>query len=289
MDVLGIQLLIGISYGMLLFVLASGLSLIMGVMRILNLAHGSLYMIGAYVGVTVAHLSGPWSNFWLAALVAGLTGGLIGLVLERVFFSRLYKELDGQVLATLGFVYIFENLVRWIWGPLQKMVSPPAFLSGSTIVGGLTFPTYRFALIVIGLVTAVGLWLLVEKTRVGAIIRAGMDDREMTGGLGVNFGRIASAVFFLGTFMAGFAGFLGTAMSGVSPFIGMPIMLLAVIVVVVGGMGSIPGALLGAMIIGIIDSFGKAYFPDLALFTAYLAMIGILLLRPSGLLGRKEV
>jgi len=289
MEVVGMQLLIGVSYGMLLFVLAAGLTLIMGVMKILNLAHGSLYVFGAYAGVVLTHLSGPWSNFWLATLAGGLAGGLIGLMLERGFLSHLYKELDEQVLLTFGFIYIFENVARWIWGPWLKIVRPPPFLSGSIDVGRLSFPTYRFAIIAIGLMIALGLWFLVQRTRVGSIIRAGMDDKEMTQGLGLNYRLIGSAIFFFGAFLAGVAGFLGAALSGVTPFMGIDIMLLAVIVIVIGGMGSILGALLGAMLLGIINSFGKAFFPDFVLFTAYLAMVAILLFRPTGLLGRKEI
>lgn len=289
-ELIGIQLLTGISYGFLLFLLAAGLSLIMGVMRILNLAHGSLYMVGAYVGVTFSRLFPDlFGNFWLTILVSGITGGVIGLALERVCFSRLYKQVDEQMLLTLGFIYIFENVCLWIWGPWLKLTSTPSFLSGSVMIGELSFPIYRFMIIAIGLAIAFGLWFLVERTRVGAIIRAGMDDQEMAGGLGLNYRLVGTVLFFLGTFLAGSAGFLGSVLSGVSFSIGMPIMLLAVIVIVVGGLGSIPGALLGAIIVGVIDSFGRAFFPDLAMFSVYLLMIVILLVKPSGILGRGKV
>jgi branched-chain amino acid transport system permease protein len=284
MDRFVMVLLGGISYGMLLFMIAAGFSLVFGVMRIFNLAHGALYMLGAYVGLTVVRLG---VNFWWAALAGGIGAVLVGLLLERGFLSRLYKQVNEQVLLTVGFVYIIGNLVLWVWGPNPMVGAPPTWVSGFIMIGDFTFPYYRLLFILIGLAIAIGLWWLQERTRVGAIVRASMDDKEMTICLGVNFGPVASGVFLLGAFLGGFAGFLGTPMVATNSSMAFQIVILAFILVVVGGVGSIQGALLGGILIGIIDSFGKVFFPDLAMFTVYFGMIVMLLIRPTGLLGRR--
>ena len=284
MDVFVLNILNGISFGAILFLLASGFSLIFGVMGILNLSHGALYMVGAYVGWSVAVKYGL--NYWLAALAAGVVAGLIGLAMEFGFFRRLYKQLNEQVLLTFGFVYILNNLAMWIWGPLYKAPFTAPFLSGSFNIMGWTYPTARVAIILIGLIIAVGLWWLQDKTRVGAIVRAGMDDKETTLGLGINLNLVSTTIFFVGSFIAGFAGLIGAQLHGVQPQMSMDILLLALAVVVVGGVGSVQGALVGGMLIGIIDAFGKALFPDFAMFTIYLAMIVVLLIKPAGILGR---
>jgi branched-chain amino acid transport system permease protein len=279
------ELLNGLSYGMILFIIASGLSLIFGVMGILNLAHGALYVLGAFIGVSL--VSGGM-NFFLAALIVAVVIGILGLILERVFLGRLYKQLNEQVLLTLGLVYIIGNIVLWVWGQHQRIFSLPSFLVGKAQIMGFEYPLYRLVIILIGILIFIGLWLFQERTRTGAIIRAGMDDKQMTIGMGVNYGLFASFIFFLGCLLGGLAGFLATPMIGIHPAISIDILLFAVIVIVVGGVGNVQGALLGAVVIGLIDSFGKAYFPDFALFTVYLAMIIILLVRPFGILGRPQ-
>ena len=286
MDHLLVYTLNAASYAFLLFLIASGLSLIFGVMGVLNLAHGALYMLGAYIGLTVF---GYWNNFLLAIVLAAVGIGIVGLVLERAFLSRLYKQLNEQALLTLGLVYIFANAVLWIWGPYAKMGDRPAVLSGSIAIGHINFPIYRLSIIVIGLAIYFVLWWLHDRTRAGARIRAGMDDKEMTIGLGINYGLISTVIFIIGTVMGGFASFLGTPILGVEPEMSMPILLIAMIVVVVGGLGNIKGALLGSLIIGFIDTFGRVYFADFAMFTVYLIFIIVLLVRPTGLLGRKTV
>lgn len=278
-------ILIGISYGMILFLIASGLSIVLGLMGVLNLAHGALYMLGAYVGISVGRQLG---SFWLVALVAGLAVGLFGLLLERAFLRRLYGQFNEQSLLTLGFVYILANLVLWIWGPYVYSSMLPPFLSGSVAMGRLTFPLYRFALITIGLAIAAALWWFQEKTRAGAMVRAGMDNKQMAMGVGINYGLICSTMFFLGAFVAGFAGFLGTPLMGAQTEMGFPILLLAMVVVVIGGVGRVEGTLVGALIVGLIDSIGKIFFPDLALFTIYLLFVITIMVRPKGILGRKE-
>jgi branched-chain amino acid transport system permease protein len=280
MDNIIFPILNGISYGMILFLIASGFSLIFGVMGVLNLA---LYMFGAYVGLTLAQYS---DNFWLGILVAALGTGLVGLMLERLFLGRLYKQINEQVLLTLGLVYIFQNVVLWVWGPVSKIGVPPAFLDGTVAIIGSPYPVYRFFIIFVGLAVAVVLYVFQERTRYGAIIRAGMDDKQMTIGLGMNYVLVCSLVFLLGSSLCGFAGFIGSPILGAFTGMSFPILLIALAVIVVGGVGYIQGALLGAILIGLIDSFGKVFFPDFALFTIYLVMILVLLVRPIGLLGR---
>ncbi len=279
-------LLTGVSYGMILFLIASGLSLILGVMGILNLAHGSLYMLGAYIGLAVSASTG---NFWIGALAGGAAVGVIGLLLERGFLRRLYRQFNDQVLLTLGFVYIFGNGAAWLWGSFPKLGKAPAELSASIPMGDLNFPVYRLALIVIGLAVAGALWWMQNRTRVGAIVRAGMDDREMVLGLGINFRLVSTGVFFMGAFVAGLAGFLGTPIQGASSELGFPILIQALIVVIVGGVGRVEGTLLGALVIGLMDSLGKTFFPQFSSFTIYVVFILILLFRPTGLLGRTQV
>jgi branched-chain amino acid transport system permease protein len=254
-------------------------------MGILNLAHGAIYMVGGYVGWLLAVRNG-W-NFWLAVLGAGLASGLLGLVIERIFLRYLYKKRNEQVLLTFGLVYILTNLSIWIWGAEPRTPFTAPLLSGSFSAFGWQYPTARIAIIAIGIVLAIGLGWLQDRTRLGAIVRAGMENKEIVTGLGINMGFVFSMVFFVASFLAGFAGVVGAQLLGVYPDLSLDVLLLALVVVVVGGMGSIWGTLLGSMIIGLIHSFGVALFPELAMFTIYLVMIIILLVRPAGLLGRK--
>ena len=279
-----LNLLNGITFGSVLFLIASGLSLVLGVMGIVNLAHGVLYMVAGYVGWSVAVQYGL--NFGLAVLAGGIAAGLLGLLMERRFLYHLYRQENEQVLLTIGFVYIFTNLSLWIWGPSPKAPFAPSFLSGSFPILGWSYPIVRIAIILIGLASAAGLWWLQDKTRLGAVVRAGMEDKEMAMALGVNMDKVSALVFSLGAFTAGVAGVIGAELLGVNLSLGWDILFYALIVVIVGGMGSVQGALLGAMLIGVIDAFGKAVFPEFASYTIYLTMIVMLLVRPSGLLRR---
>ena len=280
-----INLLNGLSYGMVLFMIASGMSVVMGAMNIINLAHGVLYMIGGYVGWTIAVKFG--APFVLGLLAGGLAAGFTGLMLERGFLRHLYKQPNEQVLLTFGFVYILTNLSLWVWGGWPRMPFTAKFLSGSFEILGRAYPKARMATIIIGLVMAIVLWWLQDKTRVGSMVRAGMDNKEMAMGLGINMERVFALVFFVASFIAGLAGVLGAQLLGVYNALGLEILLLALIVVIVGGVGSVQGALLGGILIGVIDAFGRALFPKLAMFTMYFTMIIVLLVRPSGLLGRR--
>ncbi len=285
MEVFGRNLLNGISFGMVLFLAGSGLSVVMGVMGITNLAHGALYMLGGYVGWTVAiHYE---MNFWLAVFVGGLVSGLIGLIIERIFLRHLYKQPNEQVLLTFGFVYIITNLCIWVWGGRPRMQFSSPALSGLLDIFGMPYPITRLVIIGVGLIVAIVLWWLQDRTRIGAIIRAGMDDKEMTMGLGIDLDKVSMLVFFLAAFVAGVAGVVGAQLMGVHSILGIDILLVALIVVIVGGMGSVQGALSGGILIGLIDTFGKSLFPQFAMFTMYLAMVVILLVKPSGILGRR--
>jgi branched-chain amino acid transport system permease protein len=285
MEVFARNLLNGISFGMVLFLAGSGMSIVMGVMGITNLAHGALYMVGGYVGWTIAIQYGL--NFWLGVFLGGLVSGLCGLMIERGFLRHLYKQPNEQVLLTFGFVYIITNLCIWIWGGRHRMQFTSSALSGLWNILGMPYPVTRIVIIVVGLVVAIVLWWLQDRTRLGAIVRAGMDDKEMTTGLGINLERVSMFVFFLAAFIAGVAGVIGAQLMGVHSMLGFDILLVALIVVIVGGMGSVQGSLLGGILIGLIDTFGKSLFPQLAMFTMYLAMIVILLVKPSGILGRR--
>jgi branched-chain amino acid transport system permease protein len=280
-----INLLNGLSYGMVLFLIASGMSVVMGAMNIINLAHGVLYMVGGYVGWTIAVKLG--APFALGLLTGGLAAGFIGLVIERGFLRYLYRQTNEQVLLTFGFVYILTNLALWVWGGWPRMPFTAKVLSGSIEILGKAYPKARLAIIFIGLVLAIVLWWLQDRTRVGAMVRAGMDNKEMTMGLGINLERVFSLVFFVASCIAGVAGVLGAQLLGVYNALGLEILLLALIVIIVGGVGSVQGALIGGILIGVIDAFGRALFPKLAMFTMYFTMIIILLVRPSGLLGRR--
>lgn len=274
----------GVSYAFILFLLAAGFSLTFGVMGVLNMAHGSLYMIGAYIGLTVVS---SLSNFALAVVVAGIGAAILGLIIERLFLRHLYKRIPEQAVLTIALSYIFANAVLWIWGPFAKMGLSPSGLTGSIAVGDQSFPIYRIFIVGIGLVVLAVLWWLQDRTRVGAIIRAGMDNKDMTVSLGINYSIVSTLVFVFGAMLGGIAGMLGTPTIGAFSTMGDNLLLMAFIVVVVGGTGYVQGTMLGALIIGLIDTFGKAYLPTVALFTVYVIFILMLLIKPNGLLGRK--
>ena len=276
---------LGLSLGLILFLLAAGMTLTMGLMRIVNMAHGALYMVGGYVGIAVGNYT---HNFWLAMLAGAAVAGLIGIALEMGFLRRLYNDEASQVLLTIGFIYILQNLTQWIWGTYPMGGPIPELLSKAVPVGSIELPAYRFFLIGFGLFMAFLLWRFQDKTKVGSWVRAGMDNREITGTFGINLKLLFTGIFALGSLIAGMCGVLGAPMTGMNLGIGWGALLLALIVVVIGGTGSIQGALLGGLIIGLLNAFGGAYFPAYADYVVYLALIVILLARPAGLLGRKH-
>jgi len=278
------QALNGLSYGVLLFLLSVGLTLIFGMLDVVNLAHGSFYMLGAYAGLT---LIGVTNNFWLALAVAPVAVGVIGVLIERGCLRPLYRRgpLD-QVLLTFGLIYLFEDLVKWVWGGKIRSIPPPDLFSGSVTLWGATVPSYRLFVIVFGLAMAVALWLLIERTRLGAIIRAGVFDAEMAAGLGINIQRVFTGVFAFGAALAGLSGVIAGPIQSAQPPMGATILIPALIVVVVGGLGSLKGSLVGSLIIGQAETFGKVWLPGASMLMIYVVMAAIVLLRPHGLFGR---
>jgi len=276
----------GLSLGMILFLLAAGLTLTMGLMRIINLAHGALYMVGGYVGLSVAAHA---HNFWVGVLAGAAIAGAIGLLLETVFLRRLYGQPTSQVLLTIGFIYIIVGSIRNIWGGYPSGQLVPGLLSGSVPIGSVNIPVFKLFIIGFGLVMAVLLWLLQDKTRIGAVVRAGMDNREIAGALGINLKGVFTGVFVLGAFIAGFCGLIGATATGITLGIAWEVLLLSMIVVVVGGTGSIQGALVGGILLGLLYAFGSGYFSNYAHFVPYVALVVVLVLKPSGLLGRPMV
>jgi len=279
-----IQAFNGVSYGALLFLLAAGLSLIFGVMRIVNLAHGSFFLLGGYVALTVIWTTGSWL---LAIPVAALVIAVVGLLMERVFLRPLGFDPLRQVLLTVGFAYLFQQAALDIWGGDNLDITPPGMLKESAVVGEYYFPIYRVFMIGLAVVIGLILWLTMEKTRMGAMVRATVDDSEMARGVGIDTSRVSMFIFALGAFLAGLGGVIGGAFLGVYPGLDFAILPIAFAVVIIGGMGSLTGAAVGSLIVGLADNFGKALFPEVSYFTLYAPMVLILALKPTGLFGRE--
>ncbi|PYM80431.1 MAG: branched-chain amino acid ABC transporter permease [Candidatus Rokuibacteriota bacterium] len=273
----------GVSYGALLFLLASGLSLIFGVMRVVNLAHGSYFMLGGYVGLSVVWRTG---SYVLALAAGALVLAVVGMAMERLFLRRLPGQTLGQVLMTIGFALIFQDLALLIWGGDPYAIRPPSMLAGVLTAGPGRFPIYRIFIIVVAVVIGAALWLALDRTRVGAMIRAAVDDPEMAQGIGIRVPRISLGVFGLGAALAAFGGVVGAGFLGVYPGLDFEILPYAFVVVIVGGLGSLPGAMVGSLLVGLLDNFGKALFPELSYFTLFAPMALILALKPTGLFGR---
>lgn len=338
-----IQAFNGISYGALLFLVGAGLSLIFGVMRIVNLAHGSYFLLGGYVALTVIDKTGSWA---LSLPVAALVIALLGIVMERLFLrsaglenartaviaigigviinlaiSARWPQLIGggwtqfaaisiiaaliayallnrvavvpidtdvlrQVLLTVGFAFLFQQAALDIWGGNNMDINPAQALSHSIVVGGLYLPLYRVFMIAMALVIGIALWVAMEKTRMGAAVRATVDDAQMARGVGIDTSKISMLIFALGAFLAALGGVIGGAFLGVYPGLDFEMLPLAFAVVIIGGMGSLGGAAIGALAVGLADNFGKALFPEISYFTLYAPMVLILAVKPTGLFGR---
>jgi branched-chain amino acid transport system permease protein len=278
-----IQTFNGISYGALLFLVGSGLSLIFGVMRIVNLAHGSYFLLGGYVALSVIRATGSWA---LAIPLAALAVAGVGLLMQRIFLRPLGFEPLRQVLLTVGFAFLFQQAALDIWGGDNLDITPPATLTQSIVVGGIHWPVYR--LFMIGTAATIGLvlWLVMEKTRMGAAVRATVDDAQMARGVGIDTSRISMLIFALGAALAALGGVIGGAFLGVYPGLDFQILPIAFAVVIIGGMGSLGGAAIGALLVGLADNFGKALFPEISYFTLYAPMALILAVKPTGLFGR---
>lgn len=339
-----IQTFNGISYGALLFLVGSGLSLIFGVMRIVNLAHGAYFLWGGYIALSVIHATGSWA---LSLPLAALAVAAIGIAMERLFlrsegfesvrtgsialgvgvlvslavtnewpdlmgggwplfvavtaaaaavsyllFSRIpivpiETDVLRQVLLTVGFAYLFQQAALDIWGGDNMDISPTAALNDSVIINGIYFPLYRVFMIGMALVIGILLWLAMEKTRMGAAVRATVDDAQMARGVGVDTNRVSMFIFALGAFLAALGGVIGGAFLGIYPGLDFEMLPLAFAVVIIGGMGSLGGAAIGALAVGLADNFGKALFPEISYFTLYAPMVLILAIKPTGLFGRE--
>jgi branched-chain amino acid transport system permease protein len=297
------QILNGLQFGLLLFLLAAGLTLVFGIMDLVNLAHGSLYMVGAYLAWTFI----TWTDsFVLGALLALPATFIVGVLLEMTVVRRLYaRDHLDQVLATFGLILFFNDLVRLIWGPAGKSIAVPPFLSHTVeILPGVPYPAYRFALIVIGSLVALLLAWLVARTRMGMLIRAGASNRRMIAALGVNIELLFSLVFGLGAVFAGLAGLMAAPIASVKIGMGDDILILAFVIIVIGGIGSIKGAFVAAMVVGQIDIVGRAFLPELlkaflppasasaaapaiSQVLIYVLMAGVLVWRPTGLFGQR--
>ncbi|MFD4957793.1 branched-chain amino acid ABC transporter permease [Microbacterium sp. NPDC058389] len=277
------MLLNGVTFGALLFLVASGFTLVFGLMRISNLAHGGFYLVGAYVAVSAVAVT---QNFWLGLLVGAIASAVVGLVVERGLLRQVRGQEMPEVLVTIGVSFIIADLMLAIFGGNPKSIGLGGAPSGAVVVGEFGYPTYRLFIIAVTIVIGVGIFVLQRYTRIGAIVRAGVDDREMTAAVGINIDRVFTGAFVFGSALAGLAGAIGSGLLSITPSSGMDILLYAMVVVIIGGMGSIPGAAVGALLIGIIDSFAKAWFPEFSYFTVFAPMALVLVFRPQGLMGR---
>ena len=297
------QVLNGLQFGVMLFLMAAGLTLIFGVMGLINLAHGSLYMIGAFAAAVIAGLTG---SFILAIIAAMAAAAIVGALVEMVVIRKLYgsDHLD-QVLATFALILIFSEGTRWAFGSFPLFLDIPNYLSGPvTLPGGIKYPLYRLILIGVGLFVAAGLSILISKTRIGIQIRAGENDREMIAALGVDISKLYTIIFALGAALAGLAGALVGAIQSVQVGMGEPVLILAFVVIVIGGIGSIKGALIGALLVGLTDTLGGIFLPELlklfmdtstaqtsgsalASMAIYILMGVVLIWRPTGLFGAR--
>ncbi len=280
-----LQTLNGLSFGAVLFFLASGFTLIFGLMRITNLAHGGFYLVGGYIGFSMVRWTG---NFALALLGAAIGITIIGLFTERVLLRPIRGLEKPEVLLTIGLTFVLGDLSLAVWGGDPTPVPVPSFLQGPLRLGDFAYPRYRLFVILCAAVVALILFYIERRTRLGAIVRAGVDDRETVAALGINIKAVFTGVFMVGAFLAGFAGVIGGGFLTLLPGQDFEILLFGLVVVILGGLGSLPGAVLGAVMVGLIDSFAKALVPELSFFTLFAPMAVILVLRPQGLLGKEE-
>ena len=281
------QALNGLSFGALLFILASGLSLVFGMMDVVNLAHGAFYMLGAYVALSVVQFTG---SFWLALLVAPGALALLGLVLEPLLLRRLRGRHLDQVLLTIGVSLVIVDVIGQVWGREVRSLSAPAGLDGSVALVGGVYPVYRLFVIGFGAALAAAMAVVYRRTKIGMLIRAGVEDAQMLGALGVDTNRLFAATFATGAALAGLAGVIAAPVFGVQP--GMdtdPGLLYSLVVVVVGGLGTLSGAVAGSVLVGPADTFGKVLFQDVALAVIFAIVALVLLLKPTGLLGRIRI
>jgi branched-subunit amino acid ABC-type transport system permease component len=273
---------------MYLWLVAAGLSITFGVLRVVNFAHGSLYMLGAYLALTWTYMLGQ--NFWIGILVAPLALAIVGLGMERFFLRAVYHlDLAFQILLTFAFVLIFNDGVKLIWGPTYQTTPIPSILSGSVQMLGMLFPIYYFFILAAGCMVGLGLWFLIERTTWGILLQATASDREMASALGVKVPYVYTGVFMFGAWLAGLGGILAVPIRALTPGMGEFIIIEAFVVVVIGGLGSLKGAFIGAMLIGVFHTFGTVFLPIFELAIAYIVMAIVLIIRPWGMFGMREV
>lgn len=278
------QTLNGITYAGLLFLLGSGFTLIFGLMRIVNLAHGATYLLGGYIGYETMRLT---HSFLLALAAGGIAMALFGVALERGLLRSLRGQPISELLLTMGVAFIVGDMSLAIFGGDPVSVRMPGALDQSSQLGPITYPNMRFFILALAVAVALLLYFVIGRTRAGAMIRAGVDDREMVDALGIPIKRVFTAVFVLGAFLAGLTGVLGASLLTLYPGADSEILTFALVVVIVGGMGSLKGAVVGSLVVGLLDNYGKAYFPELAYFSLFAPMVLILIWRPQGLFGAR--
>jgi branched-subunit amino acid ABC-type transport system permease component len=284
METLAFQGLVGLSLAMYLWLIAAGLTIVFGVLGILNFAHGSLFMLGGYFAFTFYGLLGI--NFWLSILLSLVGVALVGLIMERFFLRHIYHlDVPYQLLLTFGFILIFDDAVKMAWGGVFMIPPMPDFFTGAIRLFGRPFPIYNLFIIGAGIGVALALWLILERTWWGRIIRASASDREMAGAIGVNIPTLFTSVFMFGAALAALGGALSTPVRVVAPGIGAAIIIQAFVVTVIGGLGNLKGAFVGAIIVGVLTAYGILLFPIFELFIIFVVMAIVLLLKPEGLFG----
>ncbi|HZD70654.1 MAG TPA: branched-chain amino acid ABC transporter permease [Actinomycetes bacterium] len=274
----------GLTFAGLLFMVGSGFTLIFGLMRIVNLAHGAIYLVGGYVSYSAILAT---HNLGLGLLAGAVSMAVLGAVLERALLARLRGLPLAELLLTLGIAFVMGDSSLSIWGGDPISIRMPSWFRGSVNIGSITYPVLRLFILGVAILIAAVLFFILNRTRVGAIIRAGVDDREMVSALGINIKRVFTAMFVLGSLLAGLAGTLGGSLLNLYPGADSEILTFALVVVIIGGLGTLQGAIAGSLLVGLIDSYGKAYFPELAYFSLFAPMAIILLWRPQGLFGRR--
>ncbi len=283
MDFIVNQTFSGLSYAALLFLFASGLSLIFGVMKIVNLAHGSYYLLGGYVALSFLQFIPAYP---LAYLASGLAVAFLGILMVRFFLRRVSGNELAQVLITAGFALVIQDLCLLVWGGDPYTIDPPAALSGSLAIGPWIFPRYRIFIIVVAVAVGIGLWVFQNKTRAGAFVRAAVDNEEMARAMGINVPLVYMGVYATGAVLAAIAGVIGAGFLGVYPGLDFEILPYAFVVVVLGGRGSLQGAAVGSLVVGLLDNYGRILFPQISYFTLFAPMVLILAVKPSGLFGK---
>ncbi|HUZ69763.1 MAG TPA: branched-chain amino acid ABC transporter permease [Candidatus Saccharimonadales bacterium] len=274
----------GLSFGFILFLVASGLTITLGLMRTLNLAQGAMYMIGGYIAwALAAHFPG---GFWIGLLVSGVVVTGIGLLIDLLIFRQLANDLPGVILGTFGILIILTNVVDWVWNSEPKGPAVPEVLGGSVSILGVHYPVIRLSALAFAGSLALLLWFVQERTRLGSLVKAGVDDSEMAQALGINVALTGRVVFAIAAFVTGLSGAFGQALTGLTTDIGLTTLLLALIVTILGGLGSLEGALVGSIVLGLAQAFGTVWFPEYVAVVPYAIMIVVLAVRPTGLFGK---